>query len=94
MSTFSGRIPELPFVSVDRFDGENRKSAAFFLSHCHKDHMVGMAGLQRLVIESPTNAEQLLRPLYLTAVSAVIVRGLFPRLQLKLVPLSVGGIRL
>lgn len=97
MSTFGGRIPELPYVSVDRFDGDNdRASAAFFLSHCHTDHMVGLADLQRPEEDVPAEQDETsgedLRPLYLTAVSAVIVRGLFPRLRLNLLPLSVGGI--
>ncbi|XP_014676788.1 PREDICTED: protein artemis-like, partial [Priapulus caudatus] len=42
MSSFQGRMREYPFLSIDRFDGENLKSSAFFLSHCHTDHMVGL----------------------------------------------------
>lgn len=43
MSTFLGLIKEIPGISVDRFDGENLNSSAFFLSHCHTDHMKGLS---------------------------------------------------
>ncbi|XP_011879832.1 PREDICTED: protein artemis [Vollenhovia emeryi] len=43
MSTFLGLIDEIPGISVDRFDGENRNSSAYFLSHCHTDHMEGLS---------------------------------------------------
>lgn len=42
MSTFGGKIQEIPYMSVDRFDGENRNSEVYFLSHCHSDHMIGL----------------------------------------------------
>lgn len=42
MSTFFGLIEEIPGISVDRFDGENLNSSAYFLSHCHFDHMHGL----------------------------------------------------
>ena len=29
-------------ISIDRFDGLNLGASAFFLSHCHTDHMVGL----------------------------------------------------
>ncbi|KAK3101089.1 hypothetical protein FSP39_000859 [Pinctada imbricata] len=29
-------------ISIDRFDGINLKSTAFFLSHCHEDHTAGL----------------------------------------------------
>nr|XP_040031384.1 protein artemis isoform X2 [Gasterosteus aculeatus aculeatus] len=44
MSSFAGRMKEYPTVSLDRFDRENLYSRAFFLSHCHKDHMKGLKG--------------------------------------------------
>lgn len=42
MSTFFGLIEEIPGISVDRFNGENLNSSAYFLSHCHIDHMKGL----------------------------------------------------
>lgn len=45
MSTFLGLIEEIPGISVDRFDGENLNSSAYFLSHCHSDHMKGLSDL-------------------------------------------------
>ncbi|XP_068443019.1 protein artemis [Clinocottus analis] len=44
MSSFAGRMKEYPTVSLDRFDRENLHSRAYFLSHCHKDHMKGLKG--------------------------------------------------
>ncbi|XP_078493558.1 protein artemis isoform X2 [Ciona intestinalis] len=42
MSCFMGQMLNYTFLSIDRFDGENLGSSAFFLSHCHTDHMVGL----------------------------------------------------
>lgn len=42
MSTFGGIVSEIPNISVDRFDGSNLLSSAYFLSHCHSDHMKGL----------------------------------------------------
>lgn len=36
MSRFAGRTREYPAVSIDRFDRDNLRARAFFLSHCHK----------------------------------------------------------
>ncbi|TSK13325.1 Protein artemis [Bagarius yarrelli] len=44
MSSFPGRMKEYPTVSIDRFDRENLHARAYFLSHCHKDHMKGLKG--------------------------------------------------
>ncbi|KAM9845595.1 protein artemis [Aulostomus maculatus] len=44
MSSFAGRMKEYPTISLDRFDRENIHSRAYFLSHCHKDHMKGLKG--------------------------------------------------
>lgn len=33
---------EYPTISIDRFDRENLRARAYFLSHCHKDHMKGL----------------------------------------------------
>ncbi|XP_047598648.1 protein artemis isoform X4 [Lutra lutra] len=42
MSSFKGQMAEYPTISIDRFDRENLKARAYFLSHCHKDHMKGL----------------------------------------------------
>ncbi|XP_053428468.1 protein artemis isoform X2 [Nycticebus coucang] len=42
MSSFGGQMAEYPTISIDRFDRENLKAHAYFLSHCHKDHMKGL----------------------------------------------------
>nr|XP_033814610.1 protein artemis isoform X2 [Geotrypetes seraphini] len=42
MSSFEGRMKEYPTLSIDRFDRENLAARAYFLSHCHKDHMKGL----------------------------------------------------
>uniref|UniRef100_A0AAV2IXJ7 Protein artemis n=1 Tax=Knipowitschia caucasica TaxID=637954 RepID=A0AAV2IXJ7_KNICA len=44
MSSFAGRMKEYPNISLDRFDRENIHARAYFLSHCHKDHMKGLKG--------------------------------------------------
>nr|AAI15305.1 Dclre1c protein [Danio rerio] len=44
MSSFAGRMKEYPSISLDRFDRENLHARAYFLSHCHKDHMKGLKG--------------------------------------------------
>lgn len=42
MSSFTGKFREYPLISADNFEKENLDSLAFFLSHCHKDHMSGL----------------------------------------------------
>lgn len=81
MSTFTGRFRCLPGISADRFDGPNRRSSVFFLSHCHTDHMVGL-----------DHADGVPGPLYLSRVSALIVKHLFPveRVWARCVVLEIG----
>ncbi|XP_078010803.1 protein artemis isoform X2 [Phascolarctos cinereus] len=42
MSSFEGQMAEYPAISIDRFDRQNLMARAYFLSHCHKDHMKGL----------------------------------------------------
>ncbi|KAJ8395669.1 hypothetical protein AAFF_G00029060 [Aldrovandia affinis] len=44
MSSFGGRMKEYSTISLDRFDRDNLHARAYFLSHCHKDHMKGLKG--------------------------------------------------
>ncbi|POI23113.1 hypothetical protein CIB84_013139 [Bambusicola thoracicus] len=37
MSRFGGRLREYPQLSIDRFDHDNLRARAYFLSHCHKE---------------------------------------------------------
>lgn len=85
MSTFEGRIKEINGISVDRFDGENMNSTCFFLSHCHSDHMRGLSALNfqdKLIKEN--------KFLYLSNISAIILRALAPNIanQIKELPLE------
>ncbi|CAH2065112.1 unnamed protein product, partial [Iphiclides podalirius] len=41
-SSFNGEIREIPGISVDNFTGKNLSSRAFFISHYHMDHVVGL----------------------------------------------------
>lgn len=70
---------EFPSISVDRFDNENLNSTIFFLSHCHTDHMVGL--------NDPMGIPG---PLYLSSISAVIIRRQFPHIK-ELVVLKENG---
>lgn len=44
MSTFRGGIREIPGIRVDYFENPEQDTL-YFLSHCHTDHMVGIASL-------------------------------------------------
>ncbi|XP_044754234.1 protein artemis [Coccinella septempunctata] len=76
MSTFKGKIEEIPEISVDRFEEGNLDSEAFFLSHCHTDHMVG--------INTPEFREVLLkrnRFIYVSHVTKGILKQMHPYLK-------------
>ena len=42
MSTFKGNFPDHKFVTADNFQGKNRDSMVYFLSHLHDDHCLGL----------------------------------------------------
>uniref|UniRef100_A0AAG5DTZ8 Protein artemis n=1 Tax=Anopheles atroparvus TaxID=41427 RepID=A0AAG5DTZ8_ANOAO len=80
MSTFSGFIPELPGVAIDCFDEAHRSKAnAFFLSHCHADHMRGLDK------NAPLPGE-----LHLSPISGVFIRHRFPQYANMIRPFNVG----
>ncbi|XP_055315126.1 protein artemis-like isoform X1 [Sitodiplosis mosellana] len=81
MSTFSGFLDEIEYVSIDRFTQLNFRSKAFFLSHCHTDHMIGLNEINSEV--------QLPGSLYLSEISKVIVQRRYPAVK-NLVILKIG----
>uniref|UniRef100_A0A182Q0N4 Protein artemis n=1 Tax=Anopheles farauti TaxID=69004 RepID=A0A182Q0N4_9DIPT len=79
---FFGLIPELPGIAIDRFDLRCRDAAVlFFLSHCHTDHMIGLAE------EKPLNG-----PLYLSPVSTVLISHRYPLLTENLRSLTLSDV--
>lgn len=76
MSTFNGKIQEIPGISVDEFVNVDEK--CYFLSHCHTDHMEGLSTLQ-------TEA-----PFYTTAISALFLQSKFPDLKDNIKILEFG----
>ncbi|XP_018562298.1 protein artemis [Anoplophora glabripennis] len=76
MSTFSGKIQEISHISVDRFDENNLTSEAYFLSHCHYDHMVGLHThrFQNNLLENN-------KYLYASEISCAILKLLYPSLK-------------
>lgn len=67
-----------------RFDGPNFDSEVFFLSHCHKDHMIGLgnANFQKMLQEEN-------RFLYLSHISAEIIKGIYPAISDNLIELDL-----
>lgn len=78
MSTFSGKIEDFPYISLDRFDGTNLNSKVFFLSHCHTDHMVGLYS-------------SLPGTLYTSKINAKLLEHLFPLMTSEIKYMELGG---
>ncbi|XP_013790851.1 protein artemis-like [Limulus polyphemus] len=69
MSTFRGKVAEYKLIAIDNFESKNYDSTVYFLSHCHKDHMVGLSSpkfLQRL--KSSFNVK-----LYMSDISRILL---------------------
>lgn len=77
MSTFLGFIEEIPGISVDRFDGENLDSSAYFLSHYHTDHMRGLDD------EFFARLQQFNKYLYCSRVSKNFLSNVYPEICIK-----------
>ncbi|EFN76517.1 protein artemis [Harpegnathos saltator] len=77
MSTFLGFVEEIPGISVDRFDGENLSSSAYFLSHCHTDHMIGLNH------EFFAHLQQFDKYLYCSSISKQILNANCPNMYVK-----------
>lgn len=82
MSTFSGKIQEIPYISIDRFDGDNLLSEAYFLSHCHSDHMVGLYYCQ-------SNIKNNDKHLYTSEISCAILKKQFPKIKSNIKVLDI-----
>ncbi|KAF5272104.1 hypothetical protein FQA39_LY01187 [Lamprigera yunnana] len=91
MSTFNGKIVEIPQISVDRFNLDNKKSLVYFLSHCHTDHMEGLGDFtfQTRLVETPDVY------LYASSISIQILKNKysdknkFANIENKLKPLPI-----
>ncbi|XP_014477284.1 PREDICTED: protein artemis [Dinoponera quadriceps] len=77
MSTFPGLIEEIPGISVDRFDGKNFDSFAYFLSHYHVDHMQG------LNYEFFAHLQQCNRYLYCSRISKIFLSSVYPEICIR-----------
>lgn len=77
MSTFLGFIEEIPGISVDRFDGENLGSSAYFLSHYHTDHMHGLHN------EFFVHLQQFNKYLYCSPISKAFLSATYPVIHVK-----------
>lgn len=76
MSTFNGIIKHFPWLSIDRFDGDNLNSKLFLLSHAHWDHMQG--------IKKP----EFRGPLYLSAITKLFLE--YEQLNIEYHVLEIG----
>lgn len=83
MSTFNGKLTEIDGVSVDEFTEKNITSRAFFLSHCHTDHMRGLNDLSSHL----TNGSFV----YMSPISTIIINRTYPNLKSFIRQLAVDG---
>ncbi|XP_038220494.1 protein artemis-like [Zerene cesonia] len=68
-SAFNGKIQEIPGVWVDNFENvTSAKPRAYFLSHCHSDHMQGLHSITLLDYLTKHNVY-----IYTTDLSAAII---------------------
>ena len=71
MSSFSGFIDDFPGLSIDSFVPRNLTSKAFFLTHKHEDHMVGMMST-RFAYHLRSNSET---SLYCSKITAALLQN-------------------
>ena len=62
MSCFNGRVHEFYEISIDQFEGHNLSSTAYFLSHCHSDHMLGLSSTELNTVFTKNNNVKLYCP--------------------------------
>lgn len=84
MSTFDGVIKEFPYIRVDRFNNELETAKAFFLTHCHTDHMEGL--------ELPEFLRYLVdgKYLYASPISVRILKNMYPEYERYLREIAIG----
>lgn len=63
-ASFNGDISEIPGIAVDNF--ENTEKRAYFLSHCHGDHVTGLNTLYQFIRSKSVF-------IYMSEISAAIV---------------------
>ncbi|XP_046388660.1 protein artemis-like isoform X2 [Ischnura elegans] len=92
MSIFPGKLDEIPEISIDRFDGANLASTAFFLTHCHSDHMKGLGSAE--FKEALCERDDVF--LYTSEISCCILKNHwdYRHLAAKIKPLSSVGCKL
>lgn len=77
MSTFNGKIEEIPGVCVDKFDDNNFKF--YFLSHCHTDHLQGLQ-----------TTDKFHSTIHCTEISAHFIRQRYPQHADALCVVQIG----
>lgn len=83
MSTFGGKVDEIPGISVDCFLLNNYDSIAFFLSHFHSDHTRGLDwGGEDLIIRKNL-------PLYTSILTKEIIKRKNPKLAAQVKEMDV-----
>lgn len=87
MSTFKGIIAEIPGISVDQFQNENHNSRAFFVSHCHTDHIRGIETIKFLKLLKDNEKAKI----YTSGVTQIILNANFPLLSSHIVGLNTEG---
>ncbi|XP_032528426.2 protein artemis-like [Danaus plexippus] len=69
-TAFHGAIEELPGIYVDNFENAAKVNArAYFLSHCHADHMHGLSSEELMATLKKSGAK-----IYTTELSAAIIK--------------------
>ncbi|XP_061187387.1 protein artemis-like [Saccostrea echinata] len=77
MSCFNGKMREYRNISLDRFDGLNLRSTAYFLSHCHCDHMQGLGAVE--FIERLSSRNDIF--LYCSEITKILLMEKHPKLE-------------
>lgn len=82
-SAFNGYIAEIPFIFIDNF--ENQHQSAYFLSHYHADHTVGLTAA-----DLPIKLKENKAFIYASEVTIAIIKNEICELSPYLKSLSLG----